>query len=67
MKAHILIFALAFVLWAWLNLHARREKKKKRMQKETKKILIERLKSKAKSVVRNERISAIMENIGDSP
>jgi len=49
MKEIILIFALVFVLWAWIDLHARRVKEEKRMQKETKKtqeILLKRLKVK---------------------
>ena len=37
MKDFILMFVLAFVLWLWLNLYARRIGKQKMMEKKTRK------------------------------
>jgi len=67
MKDYILIFAIAFLLLVWTNLYARRTKEKKRVQKETKKVLIERLKGKAESVVREGQKVTVMKNIGVLP
>ncbi len=67
MKDHILIFALASVLWAWLNLHAARQKKKKRVWTETKKIAVERLNRKAKSNEEKERTATITKSTGGLP
>ena len=67
MKDHILIFVLTFVLWAWLNLHATRQKKKNRVWKETKRIAVERLNRKAKSNEGKERTATIVTDIGDRP
>ena len=64
MKDHILIFVLALVLWAWLNLHAMRQKKKKRVWIETKKIAVERLNRKAGS---DERKATIIKYTGGLP
>jgi len=49
MKDHIFIFALAFVLWAWINLFLRRKKKKNIIQKEIKILTLKRFKNKIKS------------------
>ena len=46
MKDHILIFALAFILWAWINLHVRRTRQRIMIQKKTKEILLKRLTGK---------------------
>ena len=67
MKDNILIFALAFVLWAWLNLHITRAKKKNRVWKETKEIATQRLERKTKSIVRKERKATIIKNLGSMP
>jgi len=48
MKDYVLIFGLAFVLWLWLNLYARRIGKQKMMAKETSKIVLKRFKDKIK-------------------
>jgi len=64
MKDHILIFALASVLWAWLNLHAARQKKKKRVWTETQKIAVERLNGKTGS---DERKTTIIKYTGGLP
>jgi hypothetical protein len=48
MKDYVLIFGLAFVLWLWLNLYARRIGKQKMMGKETSKILQKRFENKIK-------------------
>jgi len=67
MRDYILMFSLSFVLLAWINLHSRRTKEKKRMQKEAKEILPERLKSRSKSVVIEGWKAAVMKKIGDLP
>ena len=67
MKDNILIFALAFVLWAWLNLCITRGKKKNRVWKETKEFVTERLKRKTKSNVRKERKATIIKNLSAMP
>jgi hypothetical protein len=64
MKDHILILVLAFILWAWLNLHAAREKKKKRAWTKTKNIAVERLNRKTGS---DERKVTIIKYTGDLP
>ena len=46
---HIFIFALAFVLWAWINLLLRRKKKQNIIQKEIKILTLKRFKNKIKS------------------
>lgn len=55
MKDYILMFALAFVLWAWLNLYARRIKEQKMMEKETSEILLKRFKDKIKPEEKQEQ------------
>ena len=67
MKDNILIFALALVLWAWLNLYVTRAKKKNRVWKETKEFTTERLKRKTKSNVKQERKTTIIKNLGAMP
>jgi hypothetical protein len=67
MKDNILIFALAFVLWAWLNLYITRAKKKIGVWKETKEMSIERLKRKAKPNVRKEQKATIIKNLSAMP
>lgn len=49
MRDYILMFALALILWAWMNLHVWRSKQLKRIQKETSKSLLKQLKDKQKS------------------
>jgi hypothetical protein len=49
MKDHILIFGLAFILWAWINLRIRRTREQILIQKKTKEILLKKLKGKNKS------------------
>jgi len=48
MKDHILMFALAFVLWAWINLRISRSREQILIHKETKEILLKKLTSKNK-------------------
>jgi hypothetical protein len=55
MKDFTLIFVMAFLLWAWLNLHARRIGQQKMMEKETRKILIERFKYKIETEKKQEQ------------
>lgn len=63
MKDFILMFALAFVLWAWLNLYARRIGKQKRMIKETREILLKRFKAKIKSEEKQEQTDTAIEKL----
>ena len=49
MKDFILMIALAFMLWAWLNLYARRIAKQKKMDQETRQIALKRFKYKTQS------------------
>jgi hypothetical protein len=44
MKDGILLLFLALLIGAWITLHAKRTKDKKRLQKDTKEILLERFK-----------------------
>jgi hypothetical protein len=45
MKDYILMFGLALALWAWINLHARGNRKQRMVQKETHEILLNRFKN----------------------
>ena len=67
MKDSILIFALAFVLWAWLNLYITRAKKKNREWKETKEFAAQRLKEDTQSNVKKERKTTTNTNLGAMP
>jgi hypothetical protein len=55
MKDYVLMFALAFVLWLWLNLYARRIGKQKMMEKETSTILQKRFENKIKPEEKQEQ------------
>jgi hypothetical protein len=55
MKDYVLMFALAFVLWLWLNLYARRIGKQKMMEKETSTILQKRFEKKIKPEEKQEQ------------
>jgi len=52
---YVLMFVLAFVLWLWLNLYARRIGKQKMVGKETSKILQKRLENKIKPEEKQEQ------------
>ena len=67
MKDHILIFVLAFVLWAWINLRVMRSREQIMMQKKTKKILLKRLKGKNKPGEKQEPKSAGLKKIEGFP
>ena len=58
---------MAFVLWAWLNLHITRGKKKNRVWEETKEFVTQRLKRKTKSNVRKEQKATIIKNLSAMP
>jgi hypothetical protein len=51
----MLIFVLSVLLWAWLNLYARRIRQQKIMEKETKKILLKRFKYKIETEDKQEQ------------
>jgi hypothetical protein len=67
MKDYLLIFALALLLWAWLNLHITRAKKKNRVWEETKEFATQRLKRKSISYLKKERNATIIKNSGAMP
>ena len=60
MKDNLLIFALAFVLWEWLNLHITRAKEKRRVWEETKEFAKQRLRRKTKSNLKKEQEATII-------
>ena len=64
MRDNILMFLLAFVLWAWVNLHLRRAKKQKIIQEETKEMLVERLKAEIKSFKKQGGKATTLKKIG---
>ena len=59
MKDVILIFLLALLLCAWINLIVKRTKEKKRLQKETKEMLEERIKDRVIPVRRDVQKASI--------
>jgi len=61
MKDFILIFLLALLLGAWINLIVKRTKEKKRLQKETKEMLEERIKDSVIPVRRDVQKASIKE------
>ena len=67
MKDEILIFALALLLWTWLNLHIRRAKKENRVWKETKEFATQRLREATQSNSKKERKTTTITNLGAMP
>jgi hypothetical protein len=63
MEDYVLMFALAFVLWLWLNLYARRIGKQKMMEKETSKILQKRFDNKIKPEEKQEQTDTAKKKI----
>jgi hypothetical protein len=61
MKDVILIFLLALLLCAWINLIVKRTKEKKRLQKETKEMLEERIKDRVIPIRRDVQKASIKE------
>ena len=66
MKNNLLFFALALILWAWLNLHITRAKIKRRVWEETKEFAVKRLKEAPQSNVKK-RKTTIIKNSGVMP
>jgi hypothetical protein len=73
MKDGILLLFLALLIGAWITLYAKRTKEKKRLQKDTKEILLERFKDAVMSsrhdgqkVVGTEEISDLLQKIKGS-
>jgi hypothetical protein len=62
MKDHILMFTLAFILWAWFNLRLRRRREQIFVQKKTKEKLLKRLKNKNESKEKQGRKSVVLKN-----
>ena len=65
MKDHILMFALAFVLWAWINLHVSRTRQRIMIQKNTKEILLKKLTGKNKSGEKRGQQATALKKIED--
>jgi len=65
MKDHILIFALAFILWAWISLHVRRTRQRIMIQKKTKEILLKKLTGKNKSGEKQGQKATALKKIED--
>lgn len=64
MKDYILIFALAFVLWAWSNLFLRRKKRQHIIQKEMKIIALKRFKNKIESDEKQIQKTVVLKKTG---
>jgi hypothetical protein len=64
---YLLIFAMVLLLGAWINLHGKRTKAKKRFQKETQEILSDRFRSNVVPVRRDWKQANIMEKTDDFP
>jgi len=70
MKDHILIFGLAFILWAWINLRISRSREQILIHKETKEILLKKLTGKNKSGEKQgHKLTALkrMEDLSQAP
>ena len=67
MKDHILMFALAFVLWAWINLYVSRTRQRIMIQKKTKEILLKKLTGKNKSGEKQGQKAMALKKIEDWP
>ena len=67
MKDYLLIFALALLLWTWLNLYITRAKEKRRVWEETKEFTKQRLRRKTKSNVKKEQKTTTIVNLGEMP
>lgn len=65
MKDYVLILALAFVLWTWINLYLRRTKKQIIIQKEMKTLALKRFESKIKSDEKQIRKTMALRMAGD--
>ena len=61
MKDGVLIFFLALLIGAWINLHAKRTKEKKRLQKDTREILLERFMGRVIPVWRDGQKATVLE------
>jgi len=65
MKDHILIFGLAFILWAWINLRVSRTREQVLIQKKTKEILLKKLTGKNKSGEKQGQKATALKKIED--
>jgi len=64
---YLLIFALALLLGAWINIHAKRSKEKNKLQQETQEIVLDRFRSNVAPVRGDGKPAKIMENRDDLP
>jgi hypothetical protein len=64
---YLLIVALVLLLGAWINFHAKRTKEEKRLQEETKEILLDRFKGRVVPVRRDGKRAGVMEKTDDFP
>ena len=67
MKDGILIFLLALLIGVWINLVAKRTKEKKRLQKDTKEILRERISGRVIPVRRDRQKATVFEKTDELP
>jgi len=67
MKDGILIFLLALLIGVWINLIAKRTKEKKRLQKDTREILRDRVMDRVIPVRRNREKAAVLEKTDELP
>jgi hypothetical protein len=65
MKGSILLLFLAFLIGAWITLYAKRTRDKKRLQKDTKEILLERFKGAAMPAPHDGQKTVDTEEISD--
>ena len=67
MKDHILIFGLAFILWAWINLCVSRTREQILIHKKTKEILLKKLTGKNNSGEKQDQKATALKKIEDWP
>ena len=67
MKDGILIFLLALLIGVWINLIAKRTKEKKRLQKDTREILRDRVMYRVIPLRRNREKAAVLEKTDELP
>lgn len=67
MKDGILIFLIVLLIGAWINLIAKRTKEKKRLQKDTREILRERISDSVIPVRRDRQKTTVLEKTDELP
>jgi len=67
MKDGILIFLLALLIGVWINFIAKRAKERKRLQKDTREILLERVRDRGIPVRRERQKAKVLEKTDELP